>query len=115
MEIGEKYLPIGTIVLLKGGSKELMITGYCILPTGKTYEHGKEVDSKGKVFDYGACTYPEGILYCDQIYGFNHDQIQKVCHMGYETDAHKEFTQLIADSLEEIKNNVRETKNEEEA
>ena len=29
MEIGDKYLPIGTVVLLKGGTKSVMITGFC--------------------------------------------------------------------------------------
>ena len=41
----EKYLPIGTVVLLKGGKKELMIIGYCILPDGaEGYDkNGKEI------------------------------------------------------------------------
>ena len=34
MEVGERFLPIGTVVLLKGGKKELMIISYCIIPAG---------------------------------------------------------------------------------
>lgn len=30
MENEDGFLPIGTVVLLKGGQKELMIQGYCI-------------------------------------------------------------------------------------
>ena len=30
-EIKEKYLPIGTVVMLKGGTKRLMITGLCVV------------------------------------------------------------------------------------
>ena len=26
----EKFLPIGSVVLLKGGTKKVMITGYCM-------------------------------------------------------------------------------------
>ena len=32
MEELKKYLPIGTVVLLKGGQKRLMITGFCSIP-----------------------------------------------------------------------------------
>ena len=28
-EIQDKFLPVGTVVLLKGGKKELMIMSYC--------------------------------------------------------------------------------------
>ena len=38
----EKFLPIGSVVLLKGGTKKVMITGYCM----KTAEYPDEV------FDY---------------------------------------------------------------
>ncbi|MBQ1470771.1 MAG: DUF4176 domain-containing protein [Eubacterium sp.] len=34
MEIEKKFLPIGTVVLLKGGKRELMITSYCVMPSG---------------------------------------------------------------------------------
>ncbi|WPC41626.1 DUF4176 domain-containing protein [Clostridium sp. JS66] len=45
----EKYLPIGSIVLLKGGQKKLMIYGR------------KQIDSgTKKEWDYVACIYPEG-------------------------------------------------------
>ena len=30
----EKFLPIGSVVILKGGKRELMITSYCIMPSG---------------------------------------------------------------------------------
>ncbi len=46
----DKYLPIGTVVGLKGASKKLMIIGY--LP----------VTSENQIFDYTACTYPEGVV-----------------------------------------------------
>ena len=26
-----KYLPIGTVVMLKGGTKRVMITGFCVM------------------------------------------------------------------------------------
>ena len=106
MENESKFLPIGTIVLLKGGKKELMITSYCIFPTGKLVVDGKEVESKGVMYEYGACTYPEGIINSDQILGFNGDQIEKICHMGYETDEQKGFAYHLSQVVEELKKQV---------
>ena len=53
MEISEeKYLPIGTVVMLKGGTKRIMITGFCSI----------EENTKEKMWDYSGCLYPEGFL-----------------------------------------------------
>ena len=52
MEELKKYLPIGTVVLLKGGQKRLMITGFCSIPK----------EDKTKIYDYTGCLYPEGVL-----------------------------------------------------
>ncbi len=81
----EKYLPIGTVVMLKGGSKRLMITGFCSMPT----------DDKNKMFDYSGCMYPEGVLSSDQTALFNHDQIDKIYYMGYVDDEEKKFKSTL--------------------
>ena len=78
----QKYLPIGTVVLLKGGHDPIMITSYCVYP--KT--------NKEKLFDYGACLYPTGILNPEVIHAFNHSQIDKILHMGYKTEMSKELS-----------------------
>ena len=51
-EIGEKYLPIGTVVMLKGGSKRVMIAGFCAMAE----------EAGDKVYDYSGCIYPEGFI-----------------------------------------------------
>ena len=45
----EKYLPIGTVVMLKGGEKRAMITGFCSVSE----------DDPEKIYDYNGCLYPE--------------------------------------------------------
>ena len=45
--IPEKYLPIGTVVILKEGTKRIMITGFCSIDNG----------NKEKVYDYSGCMY----------------------------------------------------------
>jgi len=116
MEIGERFLPIGTVVILKGGKRELMIMSYCIMPSGDVYDKNGKVDAKGKMFDYGACFYPEGMVTSDQLFAFNHDQIEKVCFKGYVTDNYKEISKVLNGGLEEMKkqqSSTEETKPEE--
>ena len=81
MENNEKYLPIGSVVLLKGGTKKAMITGFCSVA---------EEDTK-KMYDYTGCIYPEGFLDFDQICLFDHNQIEKVYHVGYIDEEEKSF------------------------
>ena len=86
----EKFLPIGTVVMLKGASKRLMITGFCTMDAKK----------QDTMFDYSGCLYPEGVVRSDQTALFNHDQIEKVFHKGLVDDEEKEFkvklNQLLA-------------------
>lgn len=102
MEIGEKFLPIGTVVLLKGGKKELMIMGYCIMPGDEAYDKKGKVDVSDKVFDYGGCVYPEGMITSNQLFAFNHDQIERVSFVGYQTDNQKELSNMLKGARSEI-------------
>ena len=49
----EKFLPIGTVVLLKGGKKEVMITSYCIFPNNSEIKDNQEVNPQKKMYEYG--------------------------------------------------------------
>ena len=120
MEIESKFLPIGTVVLLKGGKRELMITSYCIMPSGDVYDKNGKVDVTGQVFDYGACFYPEGIVTSDQLFACNHEQIERVCYMGYKTQQQIDVSNMLKSGLEEMKKSQsegqqqgQETNNEE--
>ena len=115
MEIGEKFLPIGTVVLLKGGKKELMIISYCIIPAGDVYDKNGKVEMEETMFDYGGCVYPEGMITSDQLFAFNHDQIEKVCYMGYETDNQKEISKILKGGMEERNKRIEAQKNGESA
>lgn len=110
----ERFLPIGTVVLLKGAKKELMITSYCIFPTGKEIDkEGKEVSPQQKMYEYGACTYPEGIMDSNMIHAFNHNQIDKILYMGYETDTQKELSKILNGGYEIYKKKFEEAKLED--
>ena len=104
----DKFLPVGTVVLLSGGKKRVMITGYVAV--------GKETGNK--VYDYIGCLYPEGVISSDKNLLFNHNQIEKVYYMGYSDEEQKEFSknlkQLIDKKLNSDKSNenVVQGKNE---
>lgn len=85
-EINDKYLPIGTVVLLKHAIKRIMIIGF------KT----KENQNDNSEFDYIGCIYPEGMVKNIPTMLFNHEQISKVYHMGLEDDEEeKEFKNML--------------------
>ena len=90
MEIKEKFLPIGSVVLLKGGEKKVMITGFC----------SSAVEDQSKVYDYTGCIYPEGYLDFEQICLFDHEQIEKVFFEGYADEEEKEFKEILNEMLE---------------
>src|SRR5690625_7862780 len=72
----EKLLPNGTIVLLKGGNKRLMIYGRKQLIVDNDQEEaaeGKPAD--GTMYDYLGVFYPEGYINQEYTYVFNHTDI----------------------------------------
>lgn len=109
MEKEGKFLPIGTVVLLKNGVKEVMITSYCIIPTGDVYNKDGKVESPAEIYDYGGCLYPEGILGADQSIMFNHEQIEKICYKGYVTDLQQELSEKINIGLKEMERQSKES------
>ncbi len=91
--IEEKYLPIGTVVMLKGGKKRAMITGFCAISE----------DNKDKIYDYSGCLYPEGFISSNQTLLFDHEQIDKVYHMGLIDDEEKNFKIKLKELLNKNK------------
>lgn len=86
----EKYLPIGTVCLLKNAKKRVMVTGFAA--------KGKETGDK--MFDYIGCLYPEGVISSDKNLLFNHDQIDKIFYMGYVDDEQKELMNKLKSYLD---------------
>jgi len=80
----EKYLPLGSIVLLENGVKKIMIYGrkQSAVKTNETY-------------DYVACLYPEGNINDEFTYLFNHSDIREVIHTGYSDEDEKAFIEYL--------------------
>ena len=80
-----RYLPIGSIVLLRGGAKKLMVIGYF------------GINPDGEQVDYMGVTYPEGYLDYREIVGFNQTEIQEILFEGYkDIEQNNLFVQLDA-------------------
>lgn len=89
MEEREKYLPIGSVVLLEEDTKKLMITGFC----------SSASDDEQKEYDYSGCAYPEGLISTEEIYLFDHNQIEEICFVGYESEEEQEFKTALKETL----------------
>jgi hypothetical protein len=76
------YLPIGTIVILKGSNQKIMITGYFC-------------SKKEKLYQYSGCIYPDGLS--KKTLMFNNADIKKIIYMGLEDDEYLKFKNKFID------------------
>ena len=76
----KKYKPLGSVVLLKNGTKRVMI-----------YGRKQILASTGELFDYVACLYPEGNIGAEYTILFNDDDIEEVIFEGYSDKEDLEF------------------------
>ena len=85
------YLPIGSVIMLEGAEKALMIYGI------------KQLDSEkpDAEYDYIGVLYPEGNIGEEFHYLFNHEDIETVLFRGYDTPEFNEFINDIAEAYGE--------------
>lgn len=86
----KELLPIGSIVLLEGGEKRLMIIG--IKQT--------ELSGEEQEYDYLGVLYPEGHIGDQFQYLFNHADIKEIVFRGYEDDERNEFLDKLFELYE---------------
>lgn len=98
-----EYLPIGSVVLLKGAIRKAMIIGIM--------QSTKETDGQVKEHDYIAVMFPEGFLNTETMFMFNHDQI--IIYRGYENPERKEFLEKLKKNIALAKEIIKKEKVEE--
>ncbi len=79
-----KYLPIGTVVLLNGADKRLMITGRVVTR-----------QNDNNIYDYTGCLFPEGIAAYDDMYFFNHENINKIYFVGLQDEEEIQYKESL--------------------
>jgi hypothetical protein len=88
----KELLPIGSVVLLKGGKKRVMICGRI----------QKKIDSD-EIYDYAACYYPEGIINPKELFLFNNADIDIIYFVGFQDAEEIKFKEYVNQKLSEEK------------
>lgn len=81
----KELLPIGSVIILRGGVKKLMITG---IKTALKVE-------PEKAYDYVGVLYPEGFLGEQGNFLFNHGDINDIIFTGYTNPEREEFLEFL--------------------
>lgn len=81
-------LPIGSVVLLNGAQKRLMVCGRVQTDV-----------STGITYDYSACLYPDGIVDSNSLYMFNNENIQRIFFVGFQDEEELQFKQFLVHEL----------------
>lgn len=84
-------LPIGSVVLLKGGKRKLMITGRII--TDANME---------EIYDYVGVIYPIGVTGEGEQFFFNRDGIDSVYFIGFQDGEELAFRSEVLNELGEL-------------
>ncbi len=90
--MSERFLPAGSVVLLKDSTKKVIIMGYC---------QAKATD-RTQVFDYCGAPFPEGYMSVDKVYLFNHEQIEEIYFVGYMDEEQKLFMEKLTKFREDL-------------
>jgi len=86
----EKLLPLGSVVLLKGANKRVMVIG--------RVETARDED---RVYDYAGCLYPEGLLDSESVYFFDQDDISILYFVGFQDLEELRFRAEVLGTLDE--------------
>ena len=89
----ERLLPIGSVVLVKGSIKKLVIVARGLA--------AKENEGL-KIYDYGAVTYPEGLV-GENLLNFDADSIEEVIYEGYSDEDEERMEANSESWLEETR------------
>jgi len=81
-----ELLPIGSVIRLKGATKEIMIFGVY------------QTDEKsGNTYDYIGVVWPEGNLGDQTQILFNHADIEEIAFTGMDSPQRQQFLQRLSD------------------
>lgn len=97
--MNNEYLPIGSIVLLNGGIKKVMVIGYFF---------NDPTINKNKVFDYLGAMYPEGVFTLENFLAFDNKDISKIYNLGFSDEEQKHFSKKLIEMKQKYINQNNE-------
>lgn len=83
------YLPIGSIVQLKGAVNKAMIIGVLLADSSEP----------NKIYDYAVVAYPIGYLSTGEVYLEDKKDITQIYYLGYLTDDQINLNEIIQEKL----------------
>ena len=88
------YLPIGTVVSLKGGENvRVMVIGYAQMGENEP----------DKIYDYACVVYPQGYTQPDRLFLFDNGDVDHVFAMGHMDDQQFLFGQQLDKAMKEVR------------
>lgn len=81
----KNLLPVGSVVLLKGGVKKLVVMGI----------KQASVEKQDEEYDYMGVLYPEGYLGDDTMFLFNHEDVNDIIFTGYSNPEREKFLEVV--------------------
>ena len=87
----KKFLPVGSVVKIKGLGELMTIVGRCPLL--------KENNVEG-YYDYKAVVYPQGDMGGNDYYCFNKENIEQIVFVGYNSSIENELNDLFNEFVE---------------
>ena len=97
----ELFLPIGSVVKLKGAEKRVMIYGIMQVASN---------EEEKKIYDYVGVIYPEGNVSPEDQLFFNADDIERIDFYGFSDYERQEFMEEVKESFLKEENNHVESK-----
>jgi hypothetical protein len=85
-------LPVGSVVLLNGGKKRLVIYGLLQMSN----------ESK-EVYDYIGCYYPEGYISQEHSFLFNASDISEISYIGFIDSEYQVFDERLKKAVADRK------------
>lgn len=91
----KNFLPVGSVVLLKGAKKRLMIIGRIQVCDRKIYK-------------YSGVLYPEGYLGDDKLYVFNEEDVDVLYYKGMQDEEEFQFEEQLIEQISADKNILKD-------
>lgn len=87
----KNMLPLGSVVLLKGGKKRVMVCGRVLTRA-----------NEDKIYDYCACYFPEGIIGSQNMVFFDSEAIERIFFLGFNDIEEQTFSENFLAKLGEL-------------
>lgn len=93
IECPERFLPLGSVVRLRGGDRTMMVIGRALTCT--------KDDGTKEYYDYGFVLYPSGVMGDALIYS-NHDCIEDILFEGFSNEQDEALVAQMMEILPQV-------------